>query len=1771
MAFDKKRHLSQNIDAIRTIFKLEKEGRKATEDEKLILNSFSGFGGLKFILNPVGSPDDINHWKASDMPYFSMTQELFALIKDNSENDSIYQDYVTKIKGSILDAFYTPKEITASIATSIKATGIEIGTMLEPSAGVGAFIEPFKDLQEIRICAYEQDLLTGKVLKNLYDSTADIRVDSFETIHEQDTGYDLIIGNIPFGTTSIFDLSYSRGKDKVRKFAAQSIHNYFFLKATDKLREGGLLAFITSQGVLNSPSNFPIREALMQEHRLVSALRLPNNLFEQSGTSVGTDLIVLQKNTRTPSSSIRAQDFTGSTGNCNLLLYNPNNIIATRSFQDTDQFGKPTTIHIHDGGIEGIAEDLQQRLSDDFQQYFDRALFDEFKVRSINKKIIVDPDIEAAQRISNSEKATQLSLFSEQVITDLSIEKIKVKGRGPVQKKVTTSKQLSFFDFNEIDPTDIKDKGNGASVQKFSESGVKKHSSKASKKSAELPSLFHEIANGSASKNEPAVFKEERKAFYRENTLVVFGNGVGKLKLNDREGNFIFHPIELSNKDKERIEYYIKLRDNYHLLYDFEAKNRQEDKEGRKLLNSSYDEFTARFGNLNTAENIRFIKMDGSGNEVPFLEHAIGGVIHKADIFERPVSYSMAEIVVTSAAEALAASLNQYGSVELDFMEQISGLPESQLRADLQGQIFYNPMSANMEVSPKFLAGNVIEKANQVRDYLAAHPEDKEAQRSLEALEKVRPEPIKFEELDFNLGERWIETDIYDHFATHLLDAEIKITYSESSDDFSVSSRSSNIKITEKYAIKSESRTFDGLNLLRHALVNTTPDITKTEYLADGTAVKVKDMDAIQMANGKIDEIRNEFTDWLYQQSDEFKRELTARYNDLFNCHVRPHYDGSHQTFPGLDRRALGIEDLYNSQKDAIYMIKSNNGGICDHEVGSGKTLIMCAGAQEMKRLGLVHKPLIIALKANVHEIAETYRKAYPFAKILYPGKKDFTPQKRLKIFGDIKNNDWDCIILTHDQFGMIPQSPELQKDILKAELHSVEQNLDALRNQGKDVSGAMLKGVEIRKKNLNVKLKTLEHDIENRKDDVVDFQMMGIDHLFVDESHKFKNLMFNTRHERVAGLGNVQGSQKALNLLFAIRTIQERTGKDLGATFLSGTTISNSLTELYCLFKFLRPKALERQGINCFDAWAAIYARKSIDYEFSVANNIVQKERFRHFIKVPELSQFYTEITDYRTAADIGIDRPEKNEILYNIPPTADQEVFIKKLMEFAKTGNAELLGRAPLSPSEQKAKMLIATDYARKMSLDMRLISPRYRDDPGNKASVCAVNIAKYYKNYHAQKGTQFVFSDLGTFKVDDWNIYSEIKRKLVNDHGIPADEIRFIQEAKTEDQRKALIKSTNEGKIRVLFGSTEMLGTGVNAQKRAVAVHHLDIPWRPSDLEQRDGRAVRKGNEIAKFFANNKVDVFIYAVEKSLDAYKFNTLANKQRFISQLKSNTLTVRILDEGGMDEVSGMNFNEYVALLSGNTDLLEKAKIEKKIAALESEKYAFLRSKWSSNSKLESLVEELETRNSRLERLSADWNNFQNRVQRSADGSVLNEIVLDGVPKDADVKEIGAKLNKLAAASRTGGDYEEIGSLYGFRLLVKTEIIQNDGSSNIERHNRFFVCGEGNIKYTHNNGFMANDPERASMNFINALQKLPGLIGEEEKKLKQLRDDQLVLNDIVNGSWNKEKQLGALKTELAAIERKIQLSLDTSKEEDTTNANVEVEDEKIKKAQQFKI
>ena len=1867
MAFNRKQKLRDNIEAIRTAFILDRENRTATTEERAILQRYCGFGGLKCILNPAKELTDAVRWAKSDLELFAPTVELHRLIRENSKDETEYKRFVDSLKASVLTAFYTPKEITDTIADVLADYSVRPARILEPSAGVGVFVDSvLRHSPGADVMAFEKDLLTGTILRHLYPDQK-MRTCGFEKIERPFNNYfDLAVSNIPFGDIAVFDPEFQRSDSFGRRSAQNAIHNYFFLKGLDAVRDGGIVAFITSQGVLNSTKT-SVRDEMFRQAHLVSAIRLPNNLFtDNAGTEVGSDLIILQKDLKKTEMSqderlmtvIQTDTKTDLTDNA-YFIHHPERIVHTMAKLDTDPYGKPAMVYLHEGKTEGIAGDLRRMLDEDFHFRLVMRLYSGSIQRSrMEEKVTVPkeaerpvvtqgtvfsqttetptekpqpveekPEIEPPQR---QEKAVQLSLLDLWGMTKEVSQQPKTAKKKKTAKKAVTAKNTQpkpkvtvtptaptakpTMENKEVkadntpkpaDPDDIYatlDWETNPPINGFYEMMMdltperrkelrelaRQHNEKqvatekAEVKTApETPreqprqeEALPEVAATPAATDTPSeaatsLFPELEAEKPKEEVIDLSPRAYHRTpEMHLREGSLVadrsrrtvgylkditpygatFQPLDLKGYQKEKALLYVSLRDAYERLYRYESNSHEENVPWREHLNTCYDEFVMRYGNLNAKQNVKLVMMDAGGRDILSLERAENGKFVKADIFDRPVSFSVeSHVNVGTPEEALSASLNKFGTVNLDYMKTITDGTEEELLTALQGRIYYNPLVTGYEIKDRFIAGNVIEKAERIEAWMGENPESgcmPEVKQALDALKDAEPPRIAFEDLDFNFGERWIPTGVYSAYMSHFYSTDVKIAYSPTLDEFSVACSHKNFKIWDEFCVKGYYRSYDGMSLLKHALHNTCPDMMKSIGKDEhGNDIKVRDSEGIQLANAKIDEIRNGFTEWLEEQSPQFKERLTTMYNRKFNCFVRPKYDGSHQTFPDLNLKGLasrGIKSIYPSQMDCVWMLKQNGGGICDHEVGTGKTLIMCIAAHEMKRLNLAHKPMIIGLKANVAEIAATYQAAYPNARILYASEKDFSTVNRVRFFNNIRNNDYDCVIMSHDQFGKIPQSPELQQRILQAELDTVEENLEVLRQQGKNVSRAMLKGLEKRKFNLVAKLEKVEHAIQSRTDDVVDFKQMGIDHIFIDESHQFKNLTFNTRHDRVAGLGNSEGSQKALNMLFAIRTIQERTGRDLGATFLSGTTISNSLTELYLLFKYLRPKELERQDIRCFDAWAAIFAKKTTDFEFNVTNNVVQKERFRYFIKVPELAAFYNEITDYRTAEDVGVDRPHKNEILHHIPPTPDQEYFIKQLMEFAKTGDATLLGRLPLSETEEKAKMLIATDYARKMALDMRMIDPHYEDHPDNKASHCAKMIAEYYQKYDAQKGTQFVFSDLGTYQPGDgWNVYSEIKRKLTEDYGIPPSEVRFIQECKTDKARKAVIDAMNAGTVRVLFGSTSMLGTGVNAQKRCVAIHHLDTPWRPSDLQQRDGRGVRAGNEIAKHFAGNNVDVIIYAVEKSLDSYKFNLLHCKQTFISQLKSGAMGARTIDEGAMDEKSGMNFSEYMALLSGNTDLLDKAKLEKRIASLEGERKSFNKGKRDSEFKLESKTGELRNNTAFIDAMTEDWNRFLSVVQTDKEGNRLNIIKVDGVDS-ADEKVIGKRLQEIAKNATTGGLYTQVGELYGFPIKVVSERILKEGLEFTD--NRFVV--EGNYKYTYNNGHLAMaDPLAAARNFLNAMERIPSIIDQYKAKNEVLEMEIPQLQEIAGKVWKKEDELKQLKSELAALDRKIQLEL----------------------------
>lgn len=675
---------------------------------------------------------------------------------------------------------------------------------------------------------------------------------------------------------------------------------------------------------------------------------------------------------------------------------------------------------------------------------------------------------------------------------------------------------------------------------------------------------------------------------------------------------------------------------------------------------------------------------------------------------------------------------------------------------------------------------------------------------------------------------------------------------------------------------------------------------------------------------------------------------------------------------------------------------------------------------------------------------------------------------------------------------------------------------------------------------------------LEQKKDAGINFKDLGIDHLFVDESHKFKNLTFTTRHDRVAGLGNMEGSQKALNMLFAVRTLQEKFNSDLCVTFLSGTPISNSLTEMYLLFKYLRPNEMRRQQIENFDAWAAVFAKKTIDFEFSVTNEIIAKERFRHFIKVPELALFYNEITDYKTAKHIKLDKPEMDEQLINITPSPDQQEFIKKLMEFARTGDATLIGRLPLTREEDRGRMLIATNYAKKMAADMRLIDAfKYADHPNNKVNVCARKVAEIYTATTEHKGTQIVFSDIGTPKQNAFNIYDALKEKLIRDFNIPKHQITFIHDW-TNKNKHELFRKMNNGEIRILLGSTDKAGTGLNVQKKVVAMHHLDIPWKPSELEQRNGRGARQGNIIAKEHYGNKVQNFIYAVEQSLDNYKFNLLKNKQTFISQMKNCELNVRTIDEGALDEQSGMNFSEYIAILSGDTSLLEKSRLEKKIAVLESLRVAHHKEIVRSKFQLDMHVSDKANDEKILNKLSIDEVIYKEKLQYDKDGAKLNPIQIDNC-NSADAETIGKYLIKLNSEWKpkpNESDDLKIGELYGFDLFIRRqkEAYENKGIFEYHYHNTFYAEGkESGIKYFYNQGYINTDnPKLAARYFLNAIDRVQPLKEKYQKEIAEHDSNIQMLKQIIAKPFEKDNELSQLKQDVSKLEREISIKIQTN-------------------------
>jgi N12 class adenine-specific DNA methylase len=1784
MAYNPLHKLNDNIAALRIAL----EDKVPSADELLVLQRYSGFGGIKAILYPDGPKEawkDLGATK-EDLRLYNGINELHELLKSKFD-ESEYKLVVNSLRNSVLTAFYTPAIVPQTLFSVLKEHNIEIKNLHEPSAGVGIFISEavsaFDGLKQVT--AIEKDILTGKVLlavgKGLPVET-NVHVIGLEDTPDHENGrYDLIVSNIPFGNFKVYDNSYPT------PVIAGKIHNYFFAKGIDKVGDGGLLAFVTTDAFLNSPSNKEAREYLFNKADFISLSVMPDNLMKETGnTEAPNHLLIVQKNETKNGLSddeqlllqtISQENEFGKYNLNEFIFQHPEIICASEIKAGKNQYGAAHQTVWQKGDINAIGEKLAETIKDDFAARFNEKQF--LHLQSGLDKAIIKEGKELTFLSLPEDKAdtdgVQLGLFDTgpSQNTNRAMAYINGADLDIIQKQTV---RIAAFVRTKAKPEHeslvlltAKEKGRPFYIYRL-QSNLEEIVTTRNWMTA--GGLAHELNGMSAQLKDYAYdfyyegdkhfesafglsikqdYYSALKPHYKEGTVVVNNGTAGTIHNIDNEhGRAEFKAFSLNGKPVRFYQQYVDVRDIYFTLVDKENAAAVENKALREQLNDAYREFQAQHGLLNQPTNRKYILDDALGFIIlSSLERKEGEQYVKADIFFQPLFKKQEAFATDDPIEALAHCLNEKGKVDIDFIAKTTGNTTAETITALEQHIYINPSTNEWETADQYLSGNVVAKLATAKQ---ADVTNKQLQRSLEAITKVQPEKIPFELLDFNMGERWMPIDYYQRFAAHLFETDTSVSYLSSIDSFKVVPERSNAKINDEYAVTPKSgKTMYGHTTMEHALENTAPFFTY-EVGSGDNKIRVPDNEATQLAHQKIESIRQKFVEWLNELPASDKQFIEQLYNDTFNCYVLREYNGSHLSFPGLDRNALGIADLYDSQKNAAWRIFQNRGALVDHEVGLGKTLTMVVAAHEMKRLGIVHKPMIIALKANVSQIADAYRKAYPSAKILYPGENDFTPDKRQRLFHAIKNNNWDCIILTHDQFGKVPQSPEIQKQIFEKELENVEQDLQTLKDLGGNISKQMLKGLEVRKNNLQASLKEVLYKIDQKKDTDINFKELGIDHLFVDESHKFKNLTFTTRHNRVAGLGNMQGSQKALNMLFAVRTLQDEFKSDLCVTFLSGTPISNSLTEMYLLFKYLRPNEMERQRIENFDGWAAVFAKKTTDFEFSVTNEIIAKERFRHFIKVPELALFYNEITDYKTAKHIRLDKPNLNEELVNIKPTEEQAAFIKNLMAFAKNGDATLIGRRPLSDDEDKGRMLIATNYAKKMAADMRLVDPhKYDDHPGNKVSVCAKKISDLYNYTSEHRGTQIVFSDIGTPKPGEFNIYDALKEKLISEYNIPADKITYIHDW-TDAKKPELFKKMNSGQIRILLGSTEKAGTGLNVQQRVVAMHHLDIPWKPSELEQRNGRGARQGNLIAKEHYGNEVKNYIYAVEQSLDNYKFNLLKNKQTFISQMKNCELNVRTIDEGALDEKSGMNFSEYIAILSGDTTLLEKSKLEKKVAVLESLRSVHYKEIARSRYRLERLEADHVSVTNILSQLTRDDKLYCSQLTYDKEGAKINPIQLNGL-NSIDSEQIGNYIINLYKNWKPGphGSDERIGSLYGFDCYIRQqqESYEDKGLFAYRYHNAFYVQHkDGGLKYTYNQGHPTVDnPKLTARHFLNALDRSGRIKDQYMKELEELNINIPVLRNIIEKPFEKEEELKTMKQDLSRLEREISLKIQENK------------------------
>jgi len=1655
--FNPKRKFSDNINALKTLSLILKEKRSATEEEQKILSKYVGWGGLKVVLN-----SENTKWTDADeqlRPQYIELKEIVSALEEQG-----IKNVMAGIKGSTQNAHFTPTPVIRSIYSAIESFGFDGGKILEPSAGIGNFFGamPLELQSNSQLSSVELDPLTGNILRLLYPKSS-TTISGLENADLPNNYYDLVISNVPFGTYGVFDKSFT---SPILKSISSKIHNYFFAKSIQQAKDGGLIALVTSAGVLDSNSNVTIRQYINDNAEFIGAIRMPSSAFvDSANTQVVADIIFLRK-TKNP--------------------------VQRNSFINTESL----KVKHKDSGAE--------------------------KLININEYFIKNP----SHAIGEFQAGGQ---FNENQMTLTA------------KKGVDIAEEISKIIRNDF-PRNIY---------------VKQQS--------------HEKIKS----DEPVISSKISTVNNGELFIDLDGKAYKKIGTEEKEELAKTHSIR-------KVNAFILLRDTLQIQYELESEgiaSTLQIEENRRLLNKAYDGFKSKYGTLE--KNSSLINKDVNGFNILSLENKDKETkaISKADIFRKRVIQG--KKIITEAKnieDAISISINESGYIHAERVASLLNTDVDSMVNDNYGIVFYD--SDNKVVSrEEYLSGNVKKKLAEAITLAETNPIYK---KNIEELNKVLPEDVPAGKIDVNLGARWVSPKIYQQFTDELLNTKSNVIYTTTGDSYSVDGN-----ITVEANSKYGTNRINAFNLIEKALQGQSP-VIRDKVSVDPDKYVTNKIET-EKAQVKQDEIIEAFKNWIWKDADR-RAQLGAIYNAKFNTTVKRKYNGSNLTFDGLNNVSLRQHQL-----DADAMLIANMGGIIDHIVGAGKTYVMITTAIKMKQLGLVNKPTITGLKSTISHLEADARKAFPNAKILVPSETDFTAKKRKMFLSKIQNNDWDLIIMSHEQFGSIPQDSEMLIETLNSEIAVLDDEIYAMeRESGQGASKRVLTGLEQRKKTLEAKLSEL---INIPKDEgILDFKKIGIDKLFVDESQMFKNLEYSTRINKVAGLGNAKGSKRAFNLLTAIRTLQKLHGGDKGVTFLSGTPISNSLVEMYLLFKYLRPGKMQELGYVSFDAWVKQFAEQSNSLEFSVTGSFKQNTRFRRFINVPELSMLYSEITDLRNDSNLVLPKPkirawvDENGVKQNSPQlvlsvqSPYQQEWTNRLIEFAqqehKNRDGHLIGKGDLTDAQQTAAMLMVTNLSNKLSIDMRLIDKNAEDNPTGKLSELAKVVAKEYFDSSDIKGTQLIFCDTGTPKAgntvedlkgymedelnipDDeivaifgeaeaktkplaeireklftvleydseiidqlikdakesegqFNVYDEVKKKLIN-KGIPAEQIVFIHSYKTKTQKKELFDSVNMGNIRVVIGSTQKLGTGVNAQAKIVAMHHIDAKWNPAAMEQRNGRGIRQGNE------NAEVAIYNYGTELTLDAYKYQLIATKQKFIDQVKSGAL---LEGERSIEEEDGedMNATAMVARLSGNPLLIEQENVKSKAEKLKRQKRNFESDIYEAENKRDKISANIPNIKNELVKREADVKKIEKAGVTETGRPVVEAKINGAIPENT--KNLGeliiAEKNKILL--RPVGHSQLVGTVNGLELYGT--VVKQEDTNLFKNTFEVELRLKGELGYSVTSSV---DPTSQGVAIANSLAKLSNQLEERKKDLERSEVNLKKYAELANETWNKGEELDAL-------------------------------------------